>query len=220
MAFTSLFKKFFKDLSSNNTTAWFNENRKVYEKEVKAPFAAFTENMIQRINKHEPAINIKAGEAIMRINKDVRFSKEKTPYNTYVAANISEFGKKDKSYPGFYFQLSHDKLVIFGGAYMMEPATLQKVRQYIMKDPKGFAAAYNDKDFKKKYGSIKGEVSKRIPEEFQKFSAQEPLIANKQFYYSTELKPDIIYKDDLPDVMMEYYVAGKKLNEFLRKAMK
>jgi uncharacterized protein (TIGR02453 family) len=102
--FNPAFIKFFKDLSQHNTTEWFNEHRKVYEKEVKKPFAEFVDEMIKRINKYEPEINIKASDAIMRINKDIRFSKDKTPYNTYVAANISAYGKKDKSYPGFYFQ--------------------------------------------------------------------------------------------------------------------
>src|SRR5688572_23573096 len=114
--FSTDFIKFFKDLAKNNSSEWFNENRKVYEKEVKKPFATFVEEMIGRIRTHEPQVKIKAADAIMRINKDIRFSKDKTPYNTHVAANISPFGKKDKSYPGFYFQFSADGIKIVGGA--------------------------------------------------------------------------------------------------------
>jgi uncharacterized protein (TIGR02453 family) len=218
--FNPAFIKFFKELSKNNTAAWFNENRKTYEKEVKEPFSVFTAEMIKRIRKYEPGIAIKPADAIMRINKDIRFSKDKTPYNTYVAANISIFGKKDKSYPGFYFQLSHDMIKIYGGAYMVETATLQILRTHIAKNLTNFAACHNDKEFKQKYGTIQGEKHKRVPEEFQAVAVKEPLIANKQFFYSAELKSDIITKEELPEKLMEYYLAGKKLNEFLRSALK
>ena len=218
--FNPAFTKFFKELSKNNKTDWFNENRKTYEKEVKAPFNAFVGEMIKRIQKHEPEIKIKPADAIMRINKDIRFSKDNTPYNIHVAANISAYGKKDKSYPGLYFQLSHDKIMIFGGAYMMEPATLQKVRNYIAKNLKNFSEAYGDKKFKEKFGAIQGEKSKRMPEDFQALASKEPLIANKQFYYRAELKADALLKKELPEVLMEHYIAGKKLNDFLKTALK
>ena len=217
--FKPAFKLFFEELSKNNTTVWFNENRKTYEKEVKEPFAIFTQEMINRISKHEPEIAIKPADAIMRINKDIRFSKDKTPYNTHVGANISVYGKKDKSYPGLYFQLSPDKIMIFGGAYMVETPMLLAIRNYIAVNLKEFQAICNDKNFIEKFGSVQGEQNKRVPDEFQEIAKREPLIANKQFYYCAELKPDILFKDNLPDVIMEYYVAGKKLNEFLKQAL-
>ncbi len=218
--FSPAFINFFKELSQNNSTEWFNENRKTYEKEVKKPFAAFVEEMIKRIQQHEPDVQIKAADAIMRINKDIRFSKDKTPYNTHVAANISAFGKKDKSYPGFYFQFSHEKISMFGGSYMVEPAALQQIRTYITEHPDEFAAAYNDKAFKEKFGEIQGEKSKKLPADFQQFAGKEPLIVNKQFYYSAELKPDMIIDDKLADVLMEYYLSARKLNDFLKRALR
>ncbi|MCE3282862.1 MAG: hypothetical protein K0Q66_1599 [Chitinophagaceae bacterium] len=218
--FTPGFIKFFKELSQNNTSEWFNEHRKVYEAEVKKPFAAFVDEMIKRIKKHEPEINIKAPDAIMRINKDTRFSKDKTPYNTHVAANISAYGKKDKSYPGFYFQFSHDKIVMYGGAYTIETPALQKIRSYIAQHQKAFASAYTDPAFVEKFTRIQGEQNKRLPEEFAAVADKEPLIANKQFFYSAELKPDILLIEKLPDTLMEFYVAGRKVNTFLKAALK
>lgn len=216
--FSPAFLRFFKDLAKNNTTEWFNANRKTYEKEVKKPFAEFVEDMIHRIQQHEPEVKIKASDAIMRINKDIRFSKDKTPYNTHVAANISQFGKKDKSYPGFYFQLSPEGVGIYGGIYMVENEKLEKIRDYIATHLKEFSAAYNDASFKEKFGSIQGEQNKRIPPQYQAAFAKEPLIANKQFYYSAQLKPTIIESEELPEKMMEYYLVGKKVNDFLKEA--
>ncbi|MGE0567016.1 MAG: DUF2461 domain-containing protein [Bacteroidia bacterium] len=218
--FNPAFLKFFNELSKNNSTEWFNENRKTYEKEVKKPFSDFVDEMIKRIQKHEPDVKIKASEAIMRINKDIRFSKDKTPYNTHVSANISVYGKKDKSYPGFYFQLSPKGIMIYGGAYMVENTTLQALRSHIADNLKEFVKIYSDKSFKEKYGKIQGEQNKRIPPEFQKVVVKEPLIANKQFFYSAELKPVLITSDKLPDELMKYYLAGKKINDFLKMAFK
>ncbi len=218
--FNASFLKFFKELSKNNTTEWFNENRKTYEKEVKKPFSDFVEEMIGLIQKYDPEVQIKPSDAIMRINKDIRFSKDKTPYNTHVAANISKYGKKDKSYPGFYFQLSPEGIMMYGGAYVVESTTLPSIRNYISNNLKDFSAAYNDISFKQKFGNILGEQHKRVSTEFQGITEKEPLIANKQFYYSASLKPDIITSNTLPDELMEYYLAGKSVNDFLKSAIR
>ena len=217
--FTSSFTEFFTRLETNNSTDWFNANRKTYEKEVKKPFAGLVEEMIGRIAAFEHDVAIKPADAISRINKDIRFSKDKTPYNTQVSANISRFGKKDKSYPGFYFQLSANKLAVFGGAYMLEPAALKTMRDYITGHLTEFSGAYNDKAFREKFGSIQGEQSKRIPPEYEAVVSKEPLIANKQFYYSAELDPGLITSASLPDTLMEYYHASVGVNVFLRKAL-
>jgi uncharacterized protein (TIGR02453 family) len=209
---------FFSELSKNNNKVWFDENRKTYEKEVKQPFKDLVEEMISRIQVYEPEVQIKPSQAIMRINKDIRFSKDKTPYNTHVAANISKYGKKDKSYPGFYFQLSHEGISIYGGAYMVDKDTLQSLRERISNNLNIFSKVYNDLFFKKKFGDIQGEQHKRIPKEFQDTFEKEPLIANKQFFYSTSIKPDIITSEKLPDALMEYYLAGKTVNDFLKQA--
>jgi len=217
--FNSSFLKFSKALSANNTSVWFNENRKTYETEVKKPFVNFVEEMIRRIQKYEPDVQISASDAIMRINRDIRFSSDKTPYNTHVSAIISSCGKKDKSCPGLYFQLSYKYLEIYGGAYMLEKDALQNMRHYISAHLKDFSKVCNDANFKEKFGSMLGEPNKRIPPEFQKVFETEPRIANKQFYYKAKLKSGIITSDELPDVFMQYYLAGKPVNDFLKKGL-
>ncbi|MHB1278188.1 MAG: DUF2461 domain-containing protein [Bacteroidia bacterium] len=216
--FSPAFLNFFKSLAANNSTAWFDENRKTYEKEVKKPFAEFVEDLIHRVQQYEPEVKIKASDAIMRINRDIRFSKDKTPYNTHVAAILSKTGKKDKSYPGLYFQLSPEGVGMYGGMYMIENDKLEKIRNHIATHTKEFASAYNDVPFKEKFGSIQGEQNKRIPPQFLEAYAKEPLIANKQFYYSAQLKPAIIESEELPEKMMEYYHAAKKIHAFLKEA--
>lgn len=218
--FKPTFVQFFKDLAKNNHKDWFDTNRKTYEHEVKKPFSAFVEEMIARIAQHEPGLNIKASDAIMRINRDIRFSKDKTPYNTHMAANISLYGKKDKSYPGFYFQISPEGIMMAGGVYMADNPTLHRIRQHIAGHLSEFAEAYNDKDFKQKFGGLQGEQNKRIPPEFQDASKKEALIANKQFYYSASLGTEAIISEELPERLMQYYLSAKKINAFLQHAWK
>lgn len=217
--FKPTFTKFFKDLSKNNSTVWFNENRTTYESEVKKPFAAFVDDLIKQIQKYEPSIKIKASDAIRRINKDIRFSKDKIPYNTYAGAIISPYGRKSKEYPGIYIQIGADKITLFGGAYMVEKENLQKIRTRIAKNVTEIDKLINAASFKKKYGSIQGEKNKILPPEFKALIAKQPLIANKSFYFMAELDGKLITSDKLMDTLLEYYVAGKPMNDYLIKAI-
>ena len=220
MAFLSKsFVDFFSQLAANNSSDWFAEHKKEYETSVKNPFRAFVEEMIKRIQVHQPEVQITAADAISRINKDIRFSKDKTPYNTHVSANISSQGKKSKEEPGFFFQLSHEGISIYGGAYMVEPQNLQKLRSHIAGNLKRFNTLYNEKDFKEKYGALQGEKNKKLADEFKAIAEKEPLIANKQYFYTAKLKPQQILKEDLSDVLMSYYHAGKKMNDLLKEGL-
>lgn len=216
--FSPAFIKFFKDLSKNNSTAWFNENRKTYENEVKKPFAAFVGELISRAQKLDPEIQISPSEAITRINKDIRFSKDKIPYNTHVSAIISKTGKKSKEYPGMYIQVGPEKVVIFGGCYMPEKENLYKIRTYIAKNGKDFEKALSNADFKKKYGTIQGEKNKVLPPEFKKLVDKQPLIANKNFYFMAEIPAKEITSAKFADIVMDYYKSGRPVNSMLIKA--
>ncbi|MDH4471827.1 MAG: DUF2461 domain-containing protein [Fluviicola sp.] len=216
--FNSSFLTFFRELATNNNSEWFNQNRKTYEKEVKKPFSDFVEEMIRRIQEQEPDLQLKPSDAIARINKDIRFSKDKTPYNTHVSANISVYGKKDKSYPGFFFRLSPENIEIYGGVYAAENHVIQAIRTFILANISDFKKAYGDPLFIEKYGAIQGEKSKRIPPEFKEAVLQEPLIGNKQFYFSATLPATLISSPQLADQLMEYYMAAKKVSNFLRLA--
>lgn len=218
--FTNEFFRFFNGLELNNNTVWFNANKKDYENHVKKPFVALTEDIISRISEYDKTINIKASDCIFRINKDVRFAKEKIPYNVYVSANISRLGRKSHEFPGFYFQFNPDKMIIAGGAYMLEKEALQSIRSYILKHNNEFEKIINDPAFKSKMGELKGEKNKIIPAEFKSFSLTQPLIANKSFYFWVELDPKEIISANLAETLMEYYLVGKPFNDFLTKAMK
>ena len=78
----------------------------------------------------------------------------------------------------------------------------------------------NGRHFKEKFGKIQGEKHKRIPPEFQSAFQKEPLIANKQFYYMAELDPGLITKDNLPEILMEYWEIANPVRTFLVEALR
>lgn len=216
--FNQAYIDFFTELEKNNSKEWFDDHRKTYEKEVKKPFAAFVDLMIERIQEYEPEVEISSKDAVFRINNDVRFAKNKPLYKTQMGANISRYGRKNKAYPGFYFEIAPQHISIFGGAYMVESPVLQSLRELIQSDTNSFQSAIGNAAFKKQYGSIQGEQHKRLPKEFVATAEKEPLIANKQFYYTTKLDGHLILKDDLDDQLMAYYQAAKPVNDFLKRA--
>lgn len=217
--FTQNFTKFFAELEKNNNKDWFDANRKRYETDVKKPFTAFIDEMINRIHAEDPQISILAKDALLRINRDIRFSPDKTPYNTHFGAIISTAGRKDKSIPGIYFRFSAKGIEIYGGAHGVSKEQLQGIRESIAAHPDAFKKAINDKQFKAKFGHIQGEQHKRIPSEFKEAVEVQPLIANKQFYYGAEVDKKVMFAEDLPEKLMEYWRAGEPVRQFLLAAM-
>ena len=218
--FTEEYNKFFKGLAKNNKKEWFDKNRKTYDQNVKEPFKAFVEEMIVRIHADNPDVLINASEAIFRINRDIRFSKDKTPYKTHLSAVISPGGRKGKDDPGFYFQLGVDGIRIYSGIHQPEKEKLEKVRKAIANNLDEFAKIIKDKKFVSKFGSILGEQHKRVPPEFKDALEKQPLIANKNFYVMATMDSSFITKDKLSEILMEYYFAVKPLLVFFTNAIK
>ena len=107
------FLDFFKELAGNNHKDWFDLNRKRYEANIKKTFEVFITDLITQINKHDEKIEITYKEAIFRINRDVRFSKNKEPYKLNRSAIISPKGKKDKAFPGLYLEMGPEHYRIY-----------------------------------------------------------------------------------------------------------
>lgn len=146
--------KFLKDLKKNNNKPWFDANRKVYET-AKADFAAFIEAIIEKHGKKDPQIaHLKAKDCLFRINRDVRFSKDKSPYKTNFGASINKGGKKAMSSAGYYFHLEPSECFTGGGLYMAMPDELKKIRQEIDYNWKEFQKIIGSKSFKSVYGDL------------------------------------------------------------------
>ena len=206
--------KFFKDLAKNNHKDWFQENKKRYETHVRKPMINLVEEVSVLMQKHDPEMKVVASKCLSRINRDIRFSKDKTPYNIHMHAHISK-GSKEDPIPGIAFRFGPEYSGIMGGFYNPNKERLLAIRQTIASDLKTFQKLIKNKKFVDKFDSIQGDALKRIPKEFQEVYEQEPLIANKQFYYVKKLKPNFVTEKNLAKSIVDYWLAAKPINEFL-----
>lgn len=213
------FLQFLYELSQNNNRDWFEKNKKRYESTVKKPFEALVGDIIGQIKAFEPGFQIQPKDCIHRIYRDTRFSADKTPYKTHVSAVFTARGKQTMEQPGYYLQIGFGSLMLGGGAYFLDKEPLAKARKAIAQDPEAFRAVAFEPDFVQKFGEIKGEKNKVMPAEFKEAVKNEPFLANKQFYFMTELDPETCLRPDFSGFVADYFRAGKPLNEFLRTAI-
>ncbi|MBL0308298.1 MAG: DUF2461 domain-containing protein [Bacteroidetes bacterium] len=216
--FTPALFKFLDGISKNNNKEWFDKNRTIYEKEVKEPLKRLVENMIEKLSKDIPELNRNPSKAIFRINRDIRFSKNKSPYKNHVAAVFSRTGTKDLVYPGFYLHIGIDEIMVGGGKYFCSKEELANIRQEIYYNNKDFIKLLNDKPFKQKFKTLDGEKNKVLKPEYKDFLREQPLIANKQFWYGAKLTRKEITSDKLDALLLSYFKAGYKMNKFLLEA--
>ena len=174
---------------------------------------------LNRIKEEDDSIALTPKDAIFRIYKDVRFSKDKLPYKTYVSAIISEGGRKNFTLPGIYLELSKNGLNLYGGVHFIEKNQLQNLREFIAENLEEFQKLINEKKFVTNFGNILGEQHKRIPKEFKELHKVEPLLANKQFYYLAKLEKEKLYSGRLISTIMRLYKIGKPFNDFLKYGM-
>lgn len=210
---------FFKELAANNHKEWFDANRKRYEQFVKSPFNVFIADLIKEVQKLDAKVQVEPKHCITRINRDIRFSKDKTPYKLHRSAIISAGGKKDKSYPGMYVEAGPEHFRIYGGAYELTTLQTNDLRHAIVADLKLFKTLVNDSEFIAAFGKVCGEQAKRLPTEFKKASENEPLLFNKNMYHFATLPADIILSNHLMDEVMKHYRAALPLQRFLEKAL-
>ena len=218
--FTNEYLNFFKNLEKNNSKEWFDENRKTYEKEVKVPFRTFAGDLITAMEFVLGPVPMVAKDAVSRINRDIRFSKDKTPYNTFLGAMVAPGGKKDMTNPGLYLQANHQRVRVHSGAYALDKHQLQAVREHIAQNLKAFEKVISDKEFVATFGEVLGEKNKRIPKEFHEAAEKQPLIFNKSFYYFFDLDAKVLIQDDLIPQIIERFKKSNKVGDFFREALK
>ncbi len=214
------FFKFLDGLEKNNNKQWFDDHRSEYESNVKQPFRSLIDALTEKLSRDLPEINRNVSKSIFRINRDIRFSKNKEPYKNHVAAVFSRTGTKDMDYPGFYIHIGSKEIFAGGGLYMMDKLQLAKVRQEIYYNPDDFKKLINDKAFKTAYPEILGDKNKVLEPDYKEFAKEQPLIANKSFYYMAKLKRSDVLADNFDDWLIKnYFKPAYKFNAFLLQAL-
>ena len=217
--FTKEYIQFFKELEKNNSKDWFDKNRKRYEKEVREPWKVFIDDLIKAYEKNYGPVPLTSKEAVTRINRDIRFSKDKTPYKDHMGAMISRYGKKNMSHPGIYIQANHKDIRMYSGAAVLDKEQLHKVRSHLMKHADAFKRAINAKPFRDTFSDILGEKNKRIPPEFRDAAENLPVLYQKNFYYFFTLSTKDMLEDGLIIKLMKEYKKCDKVSAFFEDAL-
>jgi uncharacterized protein (TIGR02453 family) len=216
--FTEDYLHFFIELAGNNHKPWFDENRKRYEESVKKPFYAFTQHLIQKLAMSDPQFaDLQVKDCVFRINRDIRFSKDKTPYKLMCSAVVAPNGKKSKAVNGIYFELSPEHVRAYGGIYEIDKEDLEAVREGIASNMDEFRSIYTSKTFKKTFGEILGEKNKILPAHLKEAAQEEDLIFNKQWYFYAEFPAETLLADDLDQQLINCYESGKPLEQFFNQ---
>ena len=216
---TADFLVFLRDLSQNNNRDWFEKNKSRFEKSVKEPFSELVTALITSFETIDPEIRVDTKDTLFRIYKDVRFSKDKSPYKTHMGAVISRYGRKEHTYPGYYVHSEFGNFMFGGGAYSLEKEPLEKVRNKILREPDRFTAIIHNPDFVQHFGGIKGDKNKKLSAEFAAMQGTIPEIANKQFYFMAEMEPETILRTDLVPMLTKMAATAMPLNTFLKEAL-
>jgi len=220
MALSKEYISFFKELSANNTSEWFNANKKRYEQHVKAPFHQLVQEVIVLMKKMDPQITLEPKDSVFRINRDIRFSNDKSPYKTYMAAVVSRGGRKDTATPGIYFQADGGSISIFGGSYEPDKENLARIRKAIAKDPKRVNKILQGKKFTDLFGKLGGDRYKILPPEFKAVAETTPAMYNKSFHYEKEYKgASYVTRTDLAKFIVDHYKTAQEWNTFLMEAL-
>jgi uncharacterized protein (TIGR02453 family) len=168
--------QFLKKLDKNNNKAWFDENRKQYEA-AKLDFANLTGQVITQFGKKEPSIALlQTKECVFRINKDVRFSKNKAPYKHNMGASIKAGGKKSLT-AGYYIHLEPGgKSFVGGGLYMPDASIVGKIRQEIDYTYTEFLKIVQNKKFVAQYGGLDFSEGMSLVREPKGYEKENPAI--------------------------------------------
>ncbi len=218
--FTKNTVDFWRGLAANNTKSWFDDNRQKYEEHLREPYRRLAADLVHEIRDREPEYEIEPKQATYRINRDVRFSEDKTPYKTELGITIGRTQKHDPSYPAYTVRLSVEGVSIAGGMYAPAPALRDHLRRHVAHNSAELQELATSEPFVGYFGSIQGDKGKRIPKELVEHGQREPLTYNKQWvYWAGYDDPEMLLSEDLGGVILDHWEAARPVNEYFKTAV-
>ncbi len=213
--------KFLAELKKNNHKPWFDANRTAYD-EAKKDFAAFIQAVLDGLSKTDPSIaHLAAKDCMFRINRDVRFSKDKSPYKTNMGAFMNKGGKKAMT-AGYYFHMEPGGSFAGGGLYMPMPEQLKKVRQELDYNFSDFKKIVLSKKFESVYGSLDRDseyLLSRVPKGYEPDNPAADYLKLKSFVATYQLKDAQLTSPTLVKETIAGLKALQPLLEFLNTAL-
>lgn len=210
---------FLKSLKKNNNKPWFDENRKIYEAS-KQDFEIFVQAVISVLSKvNEEYALLKPKDCMFRINRDVRFSKDKSPYKTNFGAGFTIGGKKS-NLAGFYIHIEPGSCFIGGGVWMPDNEMTKKIRQEIDYNFKEFERLIHSKKFKETFGDLS--VDNKLvnaPKGYEIDNIAIEYLKLKSFTVSCKIDEKIILTNEFLKEIKQLFTTIHPLLLFLNRAI-
>ena len=210
---------FLNSLSKNNNREWFEQHRAQYET-AKGQFELLIDELIMAYSDVEDFRGVTAKDCVMRIFRDVRFSKDKTPYRISMGASIGSGGKRSTRMAYYVHLEPHNKSMIAGGLYMPEAAHLAAFRTAIDRDASQFKKIVNDKEFKKYFGSIDAnEKLKTAPQGYAKDHPEIDLLRLKQITAAHLFTDEQVLSKQFPAHAIKTFTVMKPFLDYFNEIL-
>lgn len=209
---------FFHDLGLNNNKEWFDSHRSRYERSVLVPSKEFVVSMGESLREIAPDIVVipKVNGSLFRLNRDTRFSQDKTPFKTHMGIIMWQgYGKRMED-PGFYFHLEPGKYMVGVGLYMFPPEILERYRKAVLDEVLG-PRLVKAVELVEGKGFLVGEKKyKRVPTGFPKEHERAELLKFSGLFSLDEgAVPDWVFTRDITDELMKRYTAMLPVQQWL-----
>jgi uncharacterized protein (TIGR02453 family) len=211
---------FLQKLKKNNNRPWFQKHKEDYEQLLKFPMQCLIASLAQKLADDAPEILFNPRKSIFRIYRDVRFSKNKSPYKTNIAAYFDLRGKKSPGEaPGLYVGIEPGEIFIGGGLYMPGGDQLKAIRRSIAEHPDEFLEIVQNRTFKRSFGEIMGEKLQKAPLGYPKDHPMIGYLVFKQFFVGTESGHEPCLRPNFADTVAKVFRDTMPLVRWLVKAV-
>ena len=209
---------FLSQLEQNNNKAWFDAHRAAYEA-ARDAFADFVDDLIRGISAFDDLGDLSAKDCVFRINRDVRFAKDKSPYKTNMGAHIAPGGRKSGKL-GYYLHIEpHDKSFVGGGLHMPMPPQLAAFRKAIARDASAFKQITRSKSFVQHFGTVSGERLSTAPQGYPRDHAEIELLQLKEVVAGQRIPDASVLSPDLAAHALKAFKALKPFLDYLNSIM-
>ena len=219
--FTNKTFSFLKQLAHNNEREWFNEHKQDYEDLIRTPalnFIADFSDELMMISPHFTAKPKKVGGSLMRIYRDVRFSKDKSPYKLNIGIQFRHERAKDVHSPGFYIHIEPGNNFIGAGIWRPDSESLGGIRDWINEKQSLWTEIKKDKTFNKLF-SFSGDTLIRPPKGFEKSHPLIDDLKRKDFIAIASISNKFVLDKDFRDDVFSYFSAADIYMQFLCDAL-
>ena len=210
---------FLRSLKRNNRREWFQPRKEKYEKLIKIPMLEFVECLNQEFARFAPGYITPREKAVYRIYRDTRFSPNKTPYKTHIAAIFPRQSAVKREGAVFYLHFTPTELLAFGGVYSPEREELLAYRTLIEEHYQELEKILREKKLRRVAGNLQGEQLSRMPKGFPIDHPAEALLRQKQWYLECTLDVKLVTSPRLVAELARRFQAMAPLVEFLNRAI-